>query len=108
MPVNFSKYRNRISIQSLVESAPDDYNQTTKTPTTVATRWAQITPLSGRSLEIARAVHQQVTHEVKLRYYEGLGPDHKFLFGTRTFEIKSVKNVDEKNEEMIALCVEEV
>ncbi len=105
--VEFGKFRHRISIQEMTDGTADDYNQTTKTASTVATRWAQITPLSGKQLEYAQRIHDQVTHEIRLRYYAGLGPDHRVLFGSRVFEILNVINVDERKEEMIVQCVEE-
>ncbi len=106
--VEFGQYRHRVSIQTLTDGTTDDYNQSTKTPTTVATRWAKITPLSGKSLEYAQRIHDQVTHEVRLRYYSGLCPDHRLLFGSRVFQILNVINVDERNEEMVCQCVEEI
>ena len=108
MSVNFGKYKHRVTVQEMVDGSPDDYNQTTKTATTVSTRWAQVEPLTGRQLEWGKQIHEQVTHRVRFRFFEGLTPDHRLVFGSRTFNVLSVINRDEANEELIVLCVEEV
>lgn len=108
MSINFGKYRHRVSVQSMTDSSADDYNQTTQTAVTISTRWASEKPLTGKALEYGKQIHELVTHEIRMRYFPNLNPDNKLVFGSRTFEILSVINVDERNEEMIVMCVEEV
>jgi SPP1 family predicted phage head-tail adaptor len=108
MSINIGKFRHRVSIQSMSDSTADDYNQTTQIPVTIGTRWASVKPLTGKALEYGKQIKEQVTHEIRLRYFPALTPDNLLLFGTRVFEILSVINVDERNEELIVMCSEEV
>ena len=67
---------------------------------------ASITPVAGG--ESQANDHQQavVTHEVRIRHYEGLLPTWRLGFGTRTLEIVNVLNVDERSREMVLSCRE--
>ena len=73
----------------------------------VADIWAQIKPLRGREAEYAKAIHDQTTHEVRLRYFVGLTAEHRFVYEGRVFNILGPPlNTDERNEEHICMCVE--
>ncbi len=39
----------------------------------------------------------EVTHRIRIRYYPGISPSMTVKYGTRTFEIVSIINVDEAN-----------
>ena len=101
--------RHRVSIQEMVDAASDDYNQVLpRVPTTRTTVWAEITPLTGKQLEWGKKIHDQVTHRIRIRYWEDLTTDHRFLFGTRVFEILSILTTEEIGREQLCLCVEAV
>ena len=48
----------------------------------------------------------QVTHRIKMRYVAGLTNKMRLVFGTRTFDILDIDNVEERNVEMILTCKE--
>lgn len=107
--VDFGKFKHRVQIQSMDgDGTADDYNYDEPVPVTIATRWAKIKPLTGKQLEYGKQINELVTTQVNMRYYAGLTPDHQLLFGTRIFNILSVINVDEANEEHIVMCVETI
>lgn len=106
-PVPFSKMEYRVAIQSRTLSA-DSYGGPVATWTTEATRWGQITPLSGRELWQAQQVRPDVTHQVALRYYDGLKPRHRLLVEGRTFQIQSVVDLENRHRQQVCICVEEV
>ncbi len=79
--------------------------------TDVCTTRAAITQLSGRELEIARAIHSEVTHGITLRYRpEFANPTRaaalRLRFKGRVFNIVSVNNVDERGRELYLVCSE--
>lgn len=69
---------------------------------------AYIRPLNGRELQAAREQHAEVSHEVMIRYLSGVNPEMRIVYGSRTLEIQSVLNVDERGREMRLLCTEKV
>jgi SPP1 family predicted phage head-tail adaptor len=101
------KLRHRITIHDQSESQ-DSLGQVVVTPAAAFERWAAIEPLSGRELINAQALQADVTHSVTIRHTPGVGPRMQIQFGSRTFNIGSVLNVDERNREMRLGCVEVV
>ena len=67
--------------------------------------WAQaalpwkvsIRQLNGREQADSQQMKATATHAIKGRYYPGLTPQHRLKWGTRTFHIVSVNNVEEAN-----------
>jgi SPP1 family predicted phage head-tail adaptor len=78
----------------------------TTTWATASTVWASIRPLSGRELFIAQQAQSDANYEIRIRYYTGLDTFYRIKFGTRYFQILSVLNTDEHNEEMLLQCKE--
>jgi len=101
--------RNPIEIQRMSDSTADEYGQTTETPITVSTVWAEIIPLQGRELLWGKSLHEQVTHRITIRYFEGLTSKHQFKSGNQIYKIL-VPPIDEnlRHEWHISMCVEEV
>lgn len=69
--------------------------------------WIGVEPLSGTELERARAVVAEATHTVKTRFREGISARKRFVFGERTLNIENVRNIDERNRELVCICVEQ-
>ena len=97
--------RHRVEIQS--RAATRTRGQVTEAWTTYTTGWASIEPRSGRELERAHMVVADATHKVGIRYYSGVSTRDRFLFGTRKLNIASVVNVEERDRELILICVEQ-
>ncbi len=72
--------------------------------------WAAIVPLSGREFfATAQSLEsKEISHRIGIRYRSGLRPDMRIVYGTRYFDIKSVINIDERNEELELICIERV
>jgi SPP1 family predicted phage head-tail adaptor len=62
------------------------------------TAWAAIAPLSGQESLLAQQVGAHLTHRITLRYYPGLLASDRIAYGTRHFNIREVRNIDEKNQ----------
>ena len=69
--------------------------------------WANVEPLAGRELERARTVVANATHKVTMRYRSSITARSRLVFDKRTLNIESVRNVDERNHELILTCVEQ-
>jgi SPP1 family predicted phage head-tail adaptor len=102
--MNGGRWR-RVDLQS-VAFTQNSLKENIPAYTTEATVWAQLRPLSGRESFIAQQVNADVTHEIIIRYYSGLTPKHRILFGTRQFDIISVLNKDERNEYQVITASE--
>lgn len=68
--------------------------------------WAAVRPLSGGEAEAADQLAGRVTHEVWVRWRDGVRPDMRFRFGTRTFEVRAVIDVGERRRFLRCLCEE--
>ena len=103
------RLRHRIEIQ---KNSPtrDSYGEKSDNWQTESggTRWAAVEPLSGRELERAQQLNAEATVQVSMRYYDGLTTEHRILHKTRTLEILSIVNRDDRNIELLLLCKEAV
>lgn len=100
--------KKRIAIQVATETKGTT-GQTVKTWATAATVWAAIEPIEGEERIAAQGVQAKLTHKVILRHsaYPTLTSAHRFLFGTRIFEITAPPiNSFESNREWICDCRE--
>lgn len=99
----------QIEIQQPVTSTGET-GQQEKNYVTVATVWAKIRTLSGNERLMSQQVGAMLTHEVTIRYDASLGlkPTYRIKYGSRVFDIKDVRDVDEANVEYRMRCVEAV
>jgi len=68
---------------------------------TAAVCWGSLQPLRGREwTESHLAENAEVTSRFRMRYVASIVPTMQLTFGTRTFEIISVINPDERNIEL--------
>jgi len=73
-----------------------------------ATVWADIQPLRGTEALVAQQVKATLSHKVRLRYDLRIIMGCRIKYGSRTFQINSIRDVDEKHEEMETICSEVV
>lgn len=97
--------RRRIAIQALTEGT-DAAGGPTRAYTTFATVWAALEPSNGRESDQADAYTARVTTKITIRYLTGLVPTMRVLYGTRTFNILGVIDVEERHETMVLQCEE--
>ena len=106
MTMRSGTLRHKVTIQTMTDGK-DAVGSPTETASTLAKVWAAITPLNAG--EVFRADHFEgdVTHRIRLRYRAGITPKMRVIYGSRTFDIRSVLNVDERNREL-ELAVTEI
>ncbi|QQK75091.1 phage head closure protein [Salicibibacter cibarius] len=68
--------------------------------------WARVHPLSGSEKFAAQQIESELTHRVEIRYFPGIRPQQVIKYGSRTFEIEAVIDLDEQHREMHLDCVE--
>lgn len=98
--------RNQVEIV-LPGTTKDSFGGTTPGGgTSLGTVWASIEALTGRDAVAAQSFSSIVTHKVVIRWIAGVVSKCQVMFGTRTFQVESVLNPDERTKKLILLCVE--
>ena len=80
--------------------AKDDYGQVSQTFTSIRTGFARISVVTQREVTETNQVTAQVTHLVQMRWTPNpvaIAPGMRVLFGSRSFLIQTVENVEERN-----------
>ena len=99
--------RKRITIQKK-SVTKNSYGEEVITWVTHCQAWAQMEPLSGREFLEARQIQAEGMVRFTLRYQDGIVPEMRVLFGTRTFNIQSAIHVEERRREIQLMCVEQL
>lgn len=107
------KYTKRITVQKVkddvaisdsgeVNTIDDDQWEN------VVERWASVGPITGRETWLVNHADAEISHEVKMRYLEGMTSRYRILFQGRKLNIVSVMNPEELHftSEMILACNE--
>jgi SPP1 family predicted phage head-tail adaptor len=70
--------------------------------------WAQVTPLTGKEYFSKNEFQSTITNKIYMRYLTGVTPDMRIVWDSRTFDIISVINTDERNRELILMVEEQL
>jgi head-tail adaptor len=102
----------QVTLQNPSATAPDGDGGFTQTWADLAPPkvFMSIQPASARDLEYMAAgtVAASATHLLRGPFHRGVTTQTRILFGSRTFQVTSVRNPEERNVEMILLCEEQV
>ena len=99
--------RHWVTIRTYTKSR-DAYGAEVETWADFADTWASIEPLIGREYMAAKQISAEVSHKIRMRYIAGLLPTMKIAWGSREFEIVSILNVAERNNEIVIMATEDV
>lgn len=77
-------------------------------PTKICDAQASIEPLRGYEQFRYMQLEDAVTHRIRMRYRSGILAKHRVVFGSRTFNIRSVINIQERNKVLELMCEEGV
>lgn len=102
-----SRARYRMTLQTPVDT-PDLAGGYTRTWSDTATFWTEIVPLRAREQVVDGRQQQKTTHRITCRYRADITNIQRLKYGTRLFNIRSVENVDERNEKLEMLVEEGV
>ena len=85
--------RHRLALEAPVESA-DGAGGVVRSYGSVATLWAEVTPVSAaRALEAER-LGARITHRIGIRFADDITTKHRFRDGNRVFRIVSLRDRD--------------
>lgn len=84
----------------------DSYGQQIQTWTAAFTTWASITPLSGRELQAAQAIHAETSHRLEIRYRTGVTADLRAIYQGRVFSVLAVFDEAMAHQRLIVMCSE--
>lgn len=101
------RLRDRLTIQHYTTSIASN-GETVKDWSTFATVFASIRPLSGREyFASSQKVQAELSHEITIRYLEGITSKMRGTDGARTFEFVSVLP-DRTNSKFIKIFANEI
>ena len=98
--------RNYITIEESTET--NTTGERTLTWAEYKSCWASVMPLDGKEKFNLQQTMAEVTHRIRTRYISGVNPKMRITWGSRTFNITSVINLDEGNHWLEILAVEQV
>ncbi|HXI88457.1 MAG TPA: phage head closure protein [Bryobacteraceae bacterium] len=101
------RLRHRVTIQKLQFSSPPEYDAAgpVGTPISFLTVWAAIEP--ARSTDIIRSGQtiSEVIIPIYVRYRAGIAANQRVVFGSNSYVIQGIRNVDENNEWLELQCL---
>lgn len=97
----------KVTIQQSTDTKGAE-GQDLKSWTTYKSWFARMRPFSGRERFAAMQVGATIDYEFSGRWVSGVTPKMRIAFGSRTFDIASVNNVNEKSAELEVLATENV
>ena len=101
-----SEFRHTISIYERVAGSSDGLGHSTPTPTLIVTTRAAIWPVSAKEARENMRYETNISHNIRIFYQSGISEDMYITFGARTFEIKGIINVEERNVYLDLICNE--
>lgn len=107
--MNIGRLNKRIELQLNTEETETFANSLggiTTTWATATTVWASIRPLSAKESFMAQQAQSDADMEIRIRYYSSLTTHYRVKYGTRYFQILSILNTNERNEEQVLVCKE--
>lgn len=74
--------------------------------TSISYLWARVEAITGLMQLDTKQIGEEVTHKITIRYYPLISTKHSIKWNDRNFEIRNVKNIDERNQYMELLVRE--
>ena len=97
--------RHRVTIEAPVRT-PDDGGGAAITWQAVASVWAEIQPRSGREVFESDQLGGRVTHDVRMRFRDGVTAKMRIFCAGRLLDIRHVANVGTRGQWLICACEE--
>ena len=72
----------------------------------IAELWGAIHPLSGDERLDSDRLAARLTHDIGLRFRDDVAPDKRLRFGARVFQIRAVRDVDDRRRFIVCRCEE--
>lgn len=98
--------RTSLTVEQPVET-PDGQGGFTLTWAQVATVWALVEPLSGKSTEFAERAETRLTHRIWMRWRDDVGRGMRLVNGGKTYRIDSVDDADGSRRYLVIKATED-
>ena len=98
--VKAADFHHRVTLQQNT-LAQNSIGEQVNTWVDYVTLWAALDTLSGHRFWEAKMAQAEVDGIIHIRYYPGITANMRVLFGTRTFKIQQIINVDERDRELL-------
>lgn len=85
--------RSRLAVEAPMET-DDGAGGVSRSYETIATVWAEVTPVSAARAIEAERTGARVTHRIAIRYFGGITTKHRLRDGDRLFRIVSLRDRD--------------
>ena len=106
--VRSGRLRHTVTIERFVQSGTGTRGQPTGDWTSLYTDVpAEVVPLSGRQLEIARQMCATASHEITIRHHSSVAPQQRVSFRSRYFHVEAVTEGDMRLHFMTLICTEQ-
>lgn len=97
------RLRFRITLQE-TSVTRGEYNEEVITWSDVATVWADVQPLRGREFIEAQQEGAEIDVRFVIRYRDGLSPEMRIQYDSRTYDVVHINHVGERQREMEILA----
>jgi SPP1 family predicted phage head-tail adaptor len=98
--------RHRVTIQSKGTPARNSYGEEVITWATEATVWGAVEPLRGREFLEGKREGAEVTTRIRIRHRDGITPEMRAVWGSHTYDIVSVIDLEGREREIHLMCRE--
>lgn len=110
-PIQIGERWHSVTINAIVETLAADGSPTYSNGAALATVKASIVPVSGDDSYEGAQMESTATHTIEFPWssdYSVISPKtHRIVFGSRTFHLVSVNNVDEQNRTIRCMATEQ-
>lgn len=93
--------QHRVQVQDTEGGFRDGWANTTAAPI-----WAEITPIQARQRLQYKTVGVDATHLVRMDGLISVTEQNRIVYGTRTFEVLTVEDLQERAVEQVITCLE--
>lgn len=96
--------RHQVEIFSLVETQSTNTGEMVQSWSSLGTVWASIESLKGQEKWAAAQRQSTIDTKITIRYLSGVSVKGKIVYGSITYMIESIINIDERNRELQIMC----
>lgn len=102
-----SRLTKRIKIMHMTDTT-NEYEEKVKAPQMLCNTWAEILDKGARVVKQLIATHPELTHQITIRYRQGIEENMWIDYKGRRLDIDAIINPMEANIELKLLCKEKV
>lgn len=107
MAYSIGKMRHRVEIQAPVNTT-DTGGGSTRTFSTVSTRFANVQPVKGVESYRQGQVQETLSYKVVMRHTDEIGTNYRLKFGSKILNIRHLRNEHQRDKFTILECEEGV